>query len=64
MGQQISNQAAAAIWGRLRALPGATSPEGLLALSDEALRGAGLSRPKVSHSRSLAEAFLDGQARP
>ena len=61
MGQQISNRAAAAIWGRLRALPGATSPPGLLAISDEALRGAGLSRPKIAHARSLAEAFLDGR---
>jgi DNA-3-methyladenine glycosylase II len=61
MGQQISNQAAAAIWGRLRALPGATTPVGLLALPDEALRGAGLSRPKIAHARSLAEAFLDGR---
>lgn len=58
--QMISNQAAAAIWGRLRALPGALRPEGLLALSDEALRGAGLSRPKVAHARILADAFLDG----
>ncbi len=33
---------------------------GLAALSDEALRGAGLSRPKVAHARSLAAAFLDG----
>jgi DNA-3-methyladenine glycosylase II len=64
MGQQISNQAAAAIWGRLRALPGATTPAGLLALSDEALRGAGLSRPKVAHARSLAAAFLDGRLDP
>jgi DNA-3-methyladenine glycosylase II len=61
MGQQISNQAAAAIWGRLRALPGATTPAGLLALPDDALRAAGLSRPKVAHARSLAQAFLDGR---
>jgi len=61
MGQQISNQAAAAIWRRLAQLPGALEPSGLLALSDEALRGAGLSRPKVAHSRSLAEAFVDGR---
>ena len=47
----ISNQAAAAIWNRLRALPGALEPEGLLALSDEVLRGAGLSRPKVAHAQ-------------
>jgi DNA-3-methyladenine glycosylase II len=60
VGQQISNQAAAAIWGRLRTLPGALTPVGLAALSDEALRGAGLSRPKVAHARALAAAFLDG----
>ncbi len=59
--QQISNQAASAIWRRLVALPGALLPDGLLALSDEALRGAGLSRPKVAHARSLAAAFLDGR---
>jgi DNA-3-methyladenine glycosylase II len=58
--QMISNQAAAAIWGRLRAVEGALDPDGLLALSDEALRGAGLSRPKVVHARALATAFRDG----
>src|SRR5579872_374242 len=42
VGQQISNQAAAAIWRRVAALEGAATPEGLLALSEEALRGAGL----------------------
>jgi len=62
--QQISNQAAAAIWARLRALPGALDPAGLLALSDDTLRGAGLSRPKVAHARALAGAFLDGTLDP
>jgi DNA-3-methyladenine glycosylase II len=57
----ISNQAATAIWGRLAALPGALRPAGLLALEDEALRQAGLSRPKVNHARALAEAFATGQ---
>jgi len=60
MGQQISNQAAAAIWRRLAALPGALTPAGLLALDEAVLRGAGLSRPKVSHARSLAEAYVIG----
>ncbi len=60
MGQQISNQAAAAIWRRLAALPGALTPAGLLALDEETLRGAGLSRPKVSHARSLATAYAEG----
>jgi DNA-3-methyladenine glycosylase II len=59
--QMISNQAAAAIWGRLRALPGALDPAGLLLLSDESLRGAGLSRPKVAHARILAEVFQSGK---
>ncbi len=61
-GQQISNQAAAAIWRRLNALPGALEPAGLLALDDAALCGvAGLSRPKAAHARSLARACLDGR---
>lgn len=58
--QMISNQAAAAIWGRLRAIPGALEPTDLLTLPEGALRAAGLSRPKVLHARALASAFVDG----
>jgi DNA-3-methyladenine glycosylase II len=58
--QMSSNQAAAAIWGRLRAIPGALDPATLLTLPDDTLRAAGLSRPKVLHARALATAFLDG----
>jgi DNA-3-methyladenine glycosylase II len=61
VGQQISNQAAAAIWRRLRAVPGALMPETFSGVTDDALRGAGLSRPKVAHARSLAAAFAEGQ---
>ncbi len=61
VGQMISNQAAAAIWGRLRALPGVLDPAGLLALEEADLRAAGLSRPKVAHARDLALAFADGR---
>jgi len=57
--QQISNQAAAAIWARLRVIDGALDPAGLLHLADETLRGAGLSRPKIAHARELATACLD-----
>ena len=61
-GQQISNQAASAIWKRLSALPEALEPAGLLALDDATLCGvAGLSRPKAAHARSLATACLDGR---
>jgi DNA-3-methyladenine glycosylase II len=60
-GQQISNQAASAIWRRLAAVPAALTPEGLLALDDATLCGvAGLSRPKAAHARSLARACVDG----
>jgi len=60
-GQQISNQAAHAIWRRLAAIPGALDPGGLSALPDAALLAAGLSRPKVAHARALAAAFVDGR---
>ena len=59
--QQISNQAASAIWRRLAALPGALEPATLHALDDTALLAAGLSRPKVAHARALAAAFIDGR---
>ncbi len=59
--QQISNQAAAAIWRRVAALPGALEPSGLLGLGDAALRGAGLSRPKIVHARALAAGFAEGR---
>ena len=61
MAQQISNAAASSIWRRLAATEGALTPQGLLLLDDEALRAAGLSRPKMAHSRALAEAFAEGR---
>jgi len=63
--QQLAAKAAKSIWGRLVELfdGDPLSPEGLLALADEELRGAGLSRPKASYLRALAEAFTDGDLR-
>ena len=55
--QQLSTKAAATIYGRLRALlpdGGAPTPAGLLPLSDEALRGVGLSRQKIGYMRDLS----------
>jgi DNA-3-methyladenine glycosylase II len=60
VGQQISNQAAAAIWGRCRNLENCLTPEGFLALDEASLRAAGLSRPKIGHGRAVAEAFRSG----
>lgn len=52
--QQISLQAAAAIMRRLEATLGTVTPAAVLASSDEALRGAGLSGQKVRYLRDLA----------
>lgn len=56
--QQVSTAAATAIWNRLEAI-GATAPAGVLVASDEALRGAGLSRQKIAYGRAIAGAGLD-----
>lgn len=61
VGQVISSQAAAAIWGRLSTLPDALTPSGLLSLPDAALRTAGLSGFKAAHARALAQACADGR---
>ena len=59
--QQLAGRAAAAIHGRLvGALEGDVEPERVLALSPEALRGAGLSANKAASLRDLATKVLDG----
>ncbi len=59
--QQLAGPAARAIHGRLiAALDGDISPERLLALPEEALRGAGLSGAKTASLRDLAAKVLDG----
>ena len=53
--QQLSTKAAATIHGRVQALcGGALSTDPLMSLSDESLRGAGLSRQKLGYLRDLA----------
>ena len=59
--QQLAGAAAAAIHGRLVArLDGEVSPEGLIALSEEDMRAAGLSANKTASLRDLATKVLDG----
>ena len=59
--QQLAGRAAAAIHGRLvAALGGNVQPEGLIALSEEELRAAGISRAKMASVRDLAAKVLDG----
>jgi DNA-3-methyladenine glycosylase II len=59
--QQLAGNAARAIHGRLiTALGDEVAPERLLELSDEALRGAGLSANKTASLRDLSAKVLDG----
>jgi DNA-3-methyladenine glycosylase II len=61
--QQLSTRAAATIYGRLRALlpnGGTPTPDALSTLSDEALRGVGLSRQKLGYMRDLSSKMCDG----
>jgi DNA-3-methyladenine glycosylase II len=60
--QQISTKAAATIHGRLVALMpgGLATPEALVALTDDQLRQAGLSRQKSAYLRDLCEKVTTG----
>jgi DNA-3-methyladenine glycosylase II len=61
--QQISTKAAATIHGRLVALMpgGVAAPAGLLELTDDQLRQAGLSRQKAAYLRDLAAKVASGE---
>lgn len=60
--QQLSGKAAATIHARVEALfpKRRITPDGILATSDDALRGAGLSRAKLASLRDLAERTAAG----
>ena len=61
--QQLSTKAAATIYARFRALlPADTepTPQAVLPLTDETLRGVGLSRQKISYLRDLSQKTIDG----
>jgi DNA-3-methyladenine glycosylase II len=61
--QQLSVKAAATIFGRFCDLfPNRKpTPERVMTLSDDQIRAAGFSRPKVSFIKDLAERVLDGR---
>lgn len=63
VGQQVSVAAAASVWNKLDGALGgrADDPHALLAASDEALKGAGLSRQKLGYARSLAGLVTSGE---
>lgn len=62
LSQQLSGKAADTIHGRVVALVGGMeqlTPGGLLAADQDALRAAGVSRPKIAYLRDLAERVAD-----
>ena len=60
--QQVSIQAGRSIFQRVdAACGGRATPEGVLAAGPEALRAAGLSRPKVAYVSDLAQKALGGE---
>ncbi|MFD2261711.1 DNA-3-methyladenine glycosylase family protein [Lacibacterium aquatile] len=60
LGQQVSAQAARAIQAKLLARTGPLTPDAIRALSDEELRGCGLSGAKTRYVRALADACHGG----
>jgi DNA-3-methyladenine glycosylase II len=63
VGQQLSTKAAATIYGRMLELFGghAPTPKQLRAADPDAIRAAGLSRPKIAYLRDLAQHVEDGE---
>jgi DNA-3-methyladenine glycosylase II len=60
--QQLAGKAAAAIHARfVIAIGGSVTPEAVLSVPEEALRGAGLSGSKTAAIRGLADAAMDGR---
>lgn len=58
--QQLSTKAAGTIWGRTEAFFGQVTPDAVLAADPEDIRACGMSRPKVRHMVSIAEAINSG----
>ena len=58
VGQQVSIASAAAIWKRLEEV-GLTDKDAEAAAAPEALRAAGLSRPKIAYVQGLARSGID-----
>jgi DNA-3-methyladenine glycosylase II len=60
LGQQVSIEAADAMYGNLERTLGTVIPERLLGLDDDTMRSCGFTRMKAEYARGLAGACLDG----
>lgn len=61
LGQQVSLEAARAMFSTLEEETGGLTPEGLMALDDNTLRRCGFSRPKADYARGLATEIIARQ---
>ena len=64
VGQQISVQAAASVWGRFEAVVQLVEPQCVLSVAPEQLLSSGLSRRKTEYIIDLARHFVGGAVRP
>ena len=64
VGQQISVKAAQTVWDRFASTLEHVAPVHVATLPDETMRGAGLSRQKVSYLKDLASRFHSGEINP
>lgn len=60
LGQQVSLEAAAAMFATLQRETGGLTPKRLLALDDDAMRRSGFSRRKADYARGIARAIGSG----
>ena len=60
--QQLSTAAANTIYGRVEALfeENGLTPQAVLEIEEDLIRGAGVSRPKIKYMKDLAQKTLDG----
>ena len=59
VGQQISVQAAASVWGKLEKKIGKINPENVLLMSFEELKSCGLSKQKVQYIINICNHFIN-----
>ena len=60
LGQQVSIEAADAMYANLERTSGAVTPESILSLDEDTMRRCGFTRMKAEYARGLATAELDG----
>ena len=59
VGQQISVQAAASVWGKLEKKIGKIKPENVILISDDELKSCGLSKQKVQYIINICNHFIN-----